>query len=237
MIRQRRKRQRRVEPDYMLRMNNQNLNRDLLSVTNRGLQPVPPRMISTMRYADNVNLTSTAGASSDTEFRLNSLYDPLYSGSGVFPSAFTTMSNLYQNYRVRKVLWRCLFNNTAGLSSSSAGNNFCAVIPTCSGNSLSSFAPPVIMSQPRVQFRIQQGGVSEPMVDLRGSIRLHELLGMTEQQYNDSPSTAAAVTTNPSVAAFLHIILQNLQTTNSTVGLYIILDFEAEWFSPIQTIT
>lgn len=63
----------------------------------RGL---PFKIVQTMKYAENVNLTSTAGALATYQFSCNGLFDPNITGSGHQPMYFDQMSALYNHYHV-----------------------------------------------------------------------------------------------------------------------------------------
>lgn len=63
----------------------------------RGL---PYKVVQTMKYAENVNLTSTAGALATYQFSCNGLFDPNITGTGHQPMYFDQMSALYNHYHV-----------------------------------------------------------------------------------------------------------------------------------------
>lgn len=58
-----------------------------------------PRM-QKLRYVQDVQLTSTAGAPGFYQFRANSLYDPDYTGTGHQPMRFDQMAAIYADYCV-----------------------------------------------------------------------------------------------------------------------------------------
>lgn len=67
----------------------------------RGITGFPQELRTTLRYSDVVVLTSTVGSVSTYSFRLNSLYDPDFTGTGHQPYYFDQFAALYQRYCVK----------------------------------------------------------------------------------------------------------------------------------------
>lgn len=61
----------------------------------------PEVLRTTLRYQDNYTLTSSSGSAAQQIFRLSSLFDPDFSGTGHQPLYFDQISSIYLNYRVR----------------------------------------------------------------------------------------------------------------------------------------
>lgn len=61
----------------------------------------PDRLQTKLVYGDVVTLDITAGAVDYHTFRLNSLFDPDYTGVGHQPQWFDQLSAVYRNYRVK----------------------------------------------------------------------------------------------------------------------------------------
>ena len=62
--------------------------------------PVPPKFVTTVRYADVVNLSITSGAFASQVFSCNGLFDPDVTGTGHQPLYFDQLIALYQHYNV-----------------------------------------------------------------------------------------------------------------------------------------
>lgn len=67
---------------------------------------VPPRKMVILPYSSNKTLTAGSASSFGSEyvFRLNSIYDPDYSGAGDYPNGYSAWSNFYADYRVHRVV-------------------------------------------------------------------------------------------------------------------------------------
>jgi len=70
-----------------------------LSVS-RGVSGFPTELRTTLRYSDVVTLTSTGNAVTNYVFRMNSLFDPDFTGTGHQPYYFDQFATIYQRYTV-----------------------------------------------------------------------------------------------------------------------------------------
>jgi len=66
---------------------------------------IPPVLKTKLKYTENVYATSTGGDYTYI-FRLNSIYDFDYSGTGHQPMGHDQLATLYENYRVTGVRWQ-----------------------------------------------------------------------------------------------------------------------------------
>lgn len=62
--------------------------------------PMPDRFNTSLIYSDTVELNPSNGTLVHYDFRLNSLYDPDFSGAGHQPRGFDQMMAFYQKFRV-----------------------------------------------------------------------------------------------------------------------------------------
>lgn len=67
---------------------------------NRNRFGLPDTLITKVRYYEEVDLTSTAGSTATYAFRMNSLFDPNFTGAGHQPYYFDQLSPLYSRYNV-----------------------------------------------------------------------------------------------------------------------------------------
>lgn len=70
-----------------------------LSVS-RGVRGFPTEIRTSLRYSDVITLTSTANAVANHVFRMNSLFDPDFTGTGHQPYYFDQLATIYQRYTV-----------------------------------------------------------------------------------------------------------------------------------------
>lgn len=79
----------------------------------------PPRMVTKLRYCDNIKLTSTSGSIAKQVMSLNSIYDPDITGVGHQPLYRDTYAVVYDQYAVIssriRVTYCNLFTTTSAL--------------------------------------------------------------------------------------------------------------------------
>lgn len=66
----------------------------------RGVNGFPTDLRTTLKYSDVITLTSTGNAVASYVFRMNSLFDPDFSGTGHQPYYFDQLAALYSRYCV-----------------------------------------------------------------------------------------------------------------------------------------
>lgn len=69
----------------------------------------PEVLRTTLRYQDNYTLTSSSGSAAQNVFRLNSLFDPDFTGTGHQPLYYDQLSVIYAYYRVRYAKLHVMF--------------------------------------------------------------------------------------------------------------------------------
>lgn len=66
----------------------------------KGIYGFPRELVTKVRYCETYTLTSTASSIAKQAFRMNSIFDPDYTGSGHQPMYFDTLATLYGRYVV-----------------------------------------------------------------------------------------------------------------------------------------
>jgi len=66
----------------------------------RGDYGFPDRIVTKLRYSDWITLSGTPNTVRSNLFRMNSIYDPDYTGTGHQPQWHDQLSGIYQKYRV-----------------------------------------------------------------------------------------------------------------------------------------
>ncbi len=155
---------------------------------------LPMKAKGTLNYADSKVLTAGVSAATSNVYRVNSLFDPDYSGTGTQPVGFDNWALLYGRYRVDAIDYEVCFvpgNATAQLIVAVVQNNLTAISTT---DGLYAGA-----SNPFGSARLITGytggyGNTAPIV---GHIELHELSGLTKTEYEADDRFQALVSTNP----------------------------------------
>lgn len=163
-----------------------------------GRLPTGPDSVTlTLKYFETVTMTSLTTTSAwDYLFRLNSPFDPNFTGTGYQPAGFDQWSALYSKYRVNSAEWRVGVIPSDG----AYGLNFCCIErgeSTLDGNFYNLAMEP----RSKVGFIGTRGA---PPMTLTGGVTIRDIFGVTAIEYKDD-DYAALISTNPANQAYLYL--------------------------------
>lgn len=158
--------------------------------------------------------------------RLNSLYDPDYTGSGHQPYGFDQMSGMYQKYRVDHVDFQVLFTTPGA-----ANDMLClaTVAPNTTSN-LTGVAMYAAQERPNsiVGHLSSQG---ERKCVLNGSFDLHTLCGVPKAKYVAEEQYSAAINADPTVVPLLTFAVGSYSNAVSQAcSVQVVLSYRATLF-------
>jgi hypothetical protein len=182
----------------------------------------PDRITARLQYTTSVRVSPGVVTYQDTVYRLNSPFDPEFSGAGHQPRGWDTLAGLYDRYRVK----RC--RAVLHARQRAAHGIQVVLIPSNQSASLINTDYP---SEIQRATPSMVTGSSQPTVNLDVTYVNHDILGQTAAQYNANEDTASLTTTNPTEAMFLHVFA--FQLDGATVLDYehvISLFYDVEFF-------
>lgn len=192
-----------------------------ITTVNRTKEPVAKRLITTLKYFEvvpNILVNSITGI--DYQFRLNSLFDPNYTGVGHQPYGFDSLTGLYNRYRVYKVTgyvkldtntaigshWTLLANNDAtGITNFELASEM--------PHSMTKFVAPETSAT--IKFRFYPAKIT----------------GVTSAVYKADDRFQAVYTTNPTEAIHMHLCGKSTGA-ETPVNATFCLKFHCELFDP-----
>lgn len=188
--------------------------------------PIPARYRCTHTYASTHVLTTGAAGVYGTEqvFRLNSLYDPDFTGAGHQPYGFNQMEALYGLYKVYGVKISIVFANATADSMILGAT----IQPSNATTTLTGKAVDVVKEQPMAITRMFSS--SDPYT-LNQYIHMHKLEGVRKQQYDYEMSDYAAVpTANPTQNPWLRVAVADARgNAGATCVCRVLLKFYTVW--------
>lgn len=197
-------------------------------VNRSNLAPIPARYITKMKYAEAVTVSGIGLQS--YRWRLNSLYDPNFSGGGHQPYGFDQLCGpagtaLYNRYRVFKVDYVLTVANDDY-------NIHYAVLPS------NETVPPInnvseARENPRCQYAVQNVGGT--LKKITGSIYLPALTGRTKDQYMAEENYGGTYNTNPFEVCQFNCYAQGLNDDAGTSMAHtfnLLLVYHAEFYDP-----
>jgi len=148
-------------------------------------------------YSDARGVTA-ASNQAEYVYRVNSLFDPDFTGVGGQPDGFDQWKALYGLYRVVAVDWEV----------QAAGENAFGMLGVAPATTSAS----ILSAEEVAGLRKGKGGVftAQERVVLKGSFHVGEILGKEDVAVLSDPNNAAAVTTNPAEQIFLHVTAETV---------------------------
>lgn len=182
----------------------------------------PDKTVVRLKYT--ANTTRGNVVFSDTQFRLNSPFDPEVAVGGNQPTGFDQWSAFYNRYRV----FRCDVH-VQQIGTAVVGN----VVMITPANSSSPFVSiQEQMSNPRTVSKMAAGGTS--VIDIKRSYYLPAITGLTAGQYKADNDYSAPTNGNPNAIMNLHLGIgaSDVTTTQGTGG-FITLVYHIEFFDRV----
>ncbi len=194
-----------------------------------GLTGIDPHMYVTLKYVENFSVivaTTVAGAQL---MRMNSGFDPNFTGVGHQPYQWDQFAALYNRYRVLNTKWKVIWGNNTGTY------NVC-VFPL-NGLLSSAVAGPATFEtaceQPRAVVRIVPGTGGFPCT-ITGKVSLNALNGCTITEYLGDDRFEATVTTNPVEVMYLNACYYNPTLASITINFTIEMEYELDFHDVIS---
>lgn len=180
-----------------------------------------------MTYSQTFSLTSGNGLlGTQQAFRMNSPYDPDYTGVGHQSYGYDQMSPLYNKYRVDKCKFEIIFT-TPG-----AANDMLCVATVSPGTSsgLTGGALWVAQERPEGLWGICSSS-GERRCTLRGDFDLHTVVGVPKSKYVGDDIYSSANNTNPSQLVLLSVNAGCVDGSNGvTCAVLIVMSLDVVFF-------
>jgi hypothetical protein len=182
---------------------------------------MPSQFRTKLGFCDHTSLdVSTANLAAQQAFRLNSLYDPDYSGTGTQPTGFDELMAIYTRYRVLTAKVKVMV-----MSSLSSPIVEFACYPSISATPVSVTSPNRLVPIRYANFTVL--GHSQPLATVEETVfSMADMFGVTRQAILDEQSYTGNASTNPSSAAYLHCEAMARTSSSQTVQLYVAIEFD-----------
>lgn len=200
-----------------------------------GTIPLPYRFIARMKYSEIVPL-STSGSSPACvvyAWRLNSVYDPNYTGTGSQPFQYDTLTTIYNNFLVTACDVSIRVRNSSEVADCWAGCQIVTDTDAGAGGNAAGKSVADARMIPNAYMRpLGHYDDRQSTLIYEAHINLPKQFGLTELEYKSNWESFGAVTsTNPLRAAYVQAILADpLSGSAKTVQVDVDLVFHTEFF-------
>lgn len=196
------------------------------------ISPFPPTYNARLKYTQSNILTGGTAGVMGTEqvFRLSSLYDPDFTGTGHQPYGFDQLAALYKKYMVSDVLVKVTFMNP--------GVNGVACAATIQSSqdalALTGYSPEAVGERSNVWIR-PLNATGDQIVTFQQKVPLNVLEGLTRPQYlADTDNYGANVGSNPTLWTTLRVADGSfVNASASAVTVFVELTFDCRFFERI----
>jgi len=188
--------------------------------------PFKNHTIVRMKYASLINITSVLGAYAEASYRMNSIFDPDFTGGGHQPYSRDTYAQLYNKYRVLKLEYKV----TA--QSDGTAVSIMTALPN-NNQSASIGSSELALESTYGKFKIISG-TGSPAETLRGSIDLANFTGRNKAQYSADDLYESVFGSDPSEVMVLHIGFGGVTATTIRLQGSVELWYTVEMFDPLQ---
>lgn len=197
----------------------------------------PPSMYVEHRYVEQINISNeniTGLTGAEYAFRLNSLFDPNFTGTGHQPLYFDQVSAIYDKYQVYRVK---VHIEVAGVGSGSV-QPFLAVNVRPSANltsyTLASKWYDEVKEKPENSTLICKPSTIESTDNcLEFDLDLAQVEGISRAAFMDDVSFAANANTNPTLTEYLTVALGSInRAPGCSAYVTVCLTQYAKWSSP-----
>ncbi len=194
----------------------------------------PQRLKTVLPYADQfvfTGATLSAVFGNENSFRLNSLFDPDYTGTGHQPYGFDQVTPFYSRYMVDEVNIRVTFSDPQG------DGVYCGVFIKNYDDTATLVNSSVPQSTERPQCWVRPlNNTGSQKIVFEKRLKICDLMGLTQTQYEAAwPTMASLVTTNPSVAPYLSVAIADVNASSPalTCKATVEIDYYTTFFSRI----
>lgn len=193
--------------------------------------PLPYKLFCKFNYSNTEILTATNGNTATvTQYRLNSLYDPYYTGAGTQPYQFDQLNTIYGIYKVHGAKVKVTFfdPSTDGFM---VGYRIRASTNTTTTNA-KNVRLLGTMSNTAMKTLNNSG---EQQRTFSGYVPIHKIFGITKGQYSNELAYSSAVGDNPSADALLEIFVIDMNNNiDKTVKMTVSIQYLSQLYGLIS---
>lgn len=185
-----------------------------------------PKVMSKLRYAAVVTHSSGVADAGMYQFRLNSPYDPDYTGAGSQPPYFDRMSALYSSFRVIAAKYRVRAVPASGVA------QVIAVWTAAVATAVATKEAAISQTDART---ITASSYADPDQNaIKRYIPIAKGFGVERAEIETDSDYSGSASANPTKQLYLNLYAGNLYSTTTSVAYSLVeITYYTEWSNPI----
>lgn len=185
-----------------------------------------PKLVTKLRYSQVVSHNNGVADAGMYQFRLNSPYDPDYTGGGSQPPFYDRMAGLYNTYRVLSAKYRIKSSYLSGTVQS------LVVWTSTTATAVSSLQSALSQLD---SHNITMCSFSDPDSNcIQRWLPMEKAFGVEKAEIETDSDYGANSGANPTKISYLNLYSGNLTgTTTSTAASIVEITYYVEWCNPI----
>lgn len=192
---------------------------------------LPARREVLAYHATGLLAEPVAAAGTVYAYRLNSIYDPDYTGVGGSACGYSAKALLYGRYKVMRA------RVCVRMMGSSGGN--CVVGTLVGGNTTISSSPVLWAVEPNSRSKLMQGNTGTPhsYAEFNFTVDIPKVQGITRKQFEIDLDYQSVFGASPAQVCFLHIWLYGQSGAAQSVFYDVRIAYDTEFSQPLQSVT
>lgn len=198
--------------------------------TSESIGAVPLKSRHVLRYAETFAFTTGAAGvmGSEQTMLINSLFDPNFTGTGHQPNGFDQLAALYNKYYVDKVDITLLFSTIGSTADICCASS----LQPISTFALAGITVDAATENNLVSTAILSASGNSRTVEVKLSVDIPKLLGLSHEQYISDDRYQALVTANPSLGPAITVAIGSYSgVASEAASCQIVLDMHAVFFA------
>lgn len=206
--------------------NGKRVGRSTTTVVSGPVTNVGDRAVTKLRYVAYGAISTASLGYGENIFRLNSLFDPDYSGAGAQPLGFDQWSAFYQRYKVLSAKCKCQFAAPTSLAES-----IVSITPNLV-NTIDNSGPNILAEPYSKNSIFSTNGGWKPV--LEADYNIAKIFGLTKEEYGEESYTAAT-SGSPVNVAYLHVRVDTASGGLSGSVYYLLeVEFHVEFYQRVE---
>lgn len=192
-----------------------------------------PHTVRALRYPTQaIAITeSAAGTGAYYTFAINNVNDPDFSGAGNQPIGLDQWTQFYGRYRVLRLKYRLFCGNVSSPGSTPVMTGvYFSPQSTLPANPTSWLCQPTFGSRAKILSNINGG---TDVCEMSGTVKIHDVFGVTKNEYMSEMDFAAVIGTNPSRVGYMHVWILGNAVTTCSLRFWSILEYDTELSQPV----